>query len=329
MTHTDLIGLDWGATQLRAYRFVDGGEVAETRQLPAGVLRIATDDSVTQRTAPGAGFERAFEDACGDWWRAWPKTVILACGMVGSAQGWREAAYLDAPVSVDGLGRSLTEIQTHRGAVLHIIPGVIARGPLPEVMRGEETQVAGAIEGGADAAGPRAGAWIGLPGTHSKWVRVQDGRIVQFRTFMTGEVFAALCEHTILGRTMRRLSSPDFEAFDRGVELARSPHARAGLLSTIFSTRTLGLVGALPAESQADYLSGLLVGSEIAALEALGALGEHLAPIMLVGSDELCQRYRRALAAFGHAAAIAAHATERGLWRVAVSAGLVARSRAC
>lgn len=325
-THdTRLIGLDWGTTSLRAYRFVGDGQVVESRQLPAGILRVGTEDGAT------ASFERSFEEACGDWRCAWPTSAIIACGMIGSAQGWREAAYVDVPTSLDALGRALTEVRTRSGAVIHIIPGLIERGPLPGVLRGEETQVAGVIEHGERAAEaparPGADMWIGLPGTHTKWVRIRDRRIVQFHTFMTGEVFAALCAHTILGRTMRRPATPDHHAFDRGVEVARSSGARAGVLSTIFSTRTLGLVGALSAESQADYLSGLLVGHEIAALERLG---ERLEPLVLVGSDDLCQRYRRALAAFGHApAAIAADATERGLWRVALSAGLVSRGAAC
>jgi 2-dehydro-3-deoxygalactonokinase len=317
---TQLIGLDWGTTQLRAYRFA-GGEVAESRELPAGILSVACDGA--------AGFERAYDDACGDWWRAAPSSPVIACGMIGSAQGWREAAYVDVPTGVDALGRALTEVQTQRGAILRIIPGVIARGPLPEVMRGEETQVAGALA----SPGPSgADAWIGLPGTHSKWVRVRDDRIIQFHTFMTGEIFAALRGHTILGRTMRP-AAPDLAAFDRGVDVARSPLARAGVLSTIFSTRTLGLTGALPAEAQADYLSGLLIGHEVAALDALitersaadtGRDAAHRAPIALVGSAELCERYRRALHAFGHPPpTIAAGATARGLWRVARSAGLV------
>jgi 2-dehydro-3-deoxygalactonokinase len=315
---THLIALDWGTTQLRAYRFDGDGKVAESRQLASGIMRIATDEA-----AP-AGFERAFEQACGDWISARPATAIIACGMIGSAQGWREAPYLEVPASLDELGRALTRVETARRAVLHIIPGLIERGPLPEVMRGEETQLAGAL--GDDEAGPAArpaGAdtWIGLPGTHSKWVRVRDRRVVQFKTFMTGEVFAALCAHTILGRTMRQPAMPDDAAFDRGVEVARSPHGRAGVLSTMFSTRTLGLVGALAAEAQADYLSGVLIGHELAALDSLGDRPAH---IVLVGTDALCRRYRRALAAFGHAAvAIAEHATERGLWRVAAAAGLV------
>lgn len=322
MADSHLIALDWGTTSLRAYRFDGDGQVVEARQLPAGILRVATEGGAT------AGFERAFEQACGDWRAVRPASAIIACGMIGSAQGWREAPYLEIPASLDELGRALTEVETQSGAVLHIIPGLLARGPLPEVMRGEETQVAGVIEEGVEApTGAGADLWIGLPGTHSKWVRVRDRRIVQFHTFMTGEVFAALCAHTLLGRTMRSPATPDHHAFDRGVAVARSPEARAGVLSTIFSTRTLGLMGALPAEAQADYLSGLLVGHEIA---ALAHLAEHGEPIVLVGNEDLCQRYRRALAAFGYApVTIASGATERGLWRVASSAGLVGRSDAC
>jgi 2-dehydro-3-deoxygalactonokinase len=307
---TQLIGLDWGTTSLRAYRFDGSGQVVESRHRPSGIMQITEGGA-----ARSDGFERALEQACGDWIAAEPGCPLLACGMVGSAQGWREAPYVEVPASLDGLGGALTAVATRR-RTLHIVPGLIARGRLPDVMRGEETQVAGVIEPAA------ADAWIGLPGTHAKWVRVQDRRVVGFHTFMTGEVFAALCAHTILGRTMRPAAAPDLGAFDRGVAVARSSEGRLGVLSTMFSARTLGLVGELTGEAQADYLSGLLIGHEVAALDQLGERGK---PILLVGEPALCERYRRALAASGHApAAIAAGATERGLWCIAVAAGLVA-----
>ena len=322
---THLIGLDWGTTQLRAYRFIADGEVAESRQLPAGIQRIGRDGP--------DGFERALDDACGDWRAASPTSPLLACGMIGSAQGWREAPYIDVPTSLDALGHVLTDVHSASGARLHIVPGLIVRAALPEVLRGEETQIAGVLDRDVAPAEPGRDRWIGLPGTHTKWVRVRDRDIVQFHTFMTGEVFAALCDHTILGRTMRRPPSVvdrpafDLQAFDRGVDIARSTYARAGVLSTIFSARTLGLVGALAPEAQSDYLSGLLIGHELAGFGALAGLGAS--PILLVGSDELCRRYQRALAASGWFSQVAANATERGLWRIARSAGLICSSPGC
>jgi len=295
---TRLIALDWGTSSLRAYRLVEDGAVAEVRHSPLGILRVPAD----------GGFERAFEEACGDWLRTHAAPVV-ACGMVGSAQGWREAPYLDVPAGADDLARALTQVETAGGGRLHIVPGLVVRGPLPDVMRGEETQVAGLADGDA---------LVCLPGTHSKWVRAAGGRILHFVTFMTGEVYAALAAHTILGRTMRAPARPDDEAFDRGVAAARSPAGRSGALATIFSTRTLGLTGQLSADAQADYLSGVLVGHEVAAM-APGAAG----PVVLAGAEDLCRRYRRALAAFGLGATVAPDASARGLWRVAVSAGLV------
>jgi 2-dehydro-3-deoxygalactonokinase len=315
----DLIGLDWGTTSLRAYLFETDGSIAASRQLAAGIMHVALDGDVA------AGFARVLDQACGDWRSARPHRAIIACGMIGSAQGWREAAYLEVPATLDALGRALTTVELAGGGVLHIIPGLIERGPLPNVMRGEETQIAGVLD--LDSVTRRStDMLIGLPGTHSKWARVRDRAIVGFHTFMTGEVFAALCAHTLLGRTMRPAAVPDLAAFDRGVEVARSPAGRAGVLSTMFSARTLGLVGTLAAEAQADYLSGVLIGHELA---ALAQLGEPLDAIVLAGGDALCQRYQRALAAFGHLAAIATGATERGLWRVAHAAGLVAEARTC
>src|SRR4051812_32089105 len=242
---TQLIGLDWGTTSLRAYRFDASGQVVDARHRPLGILQVAAD------AGAGDGFARALDQACGDWISADPACALLACGMIGSAQGWRQAPYVEAPAGVDALGSALIAVETPRG-VLHIVPGMIARGALPEVMRGEETQVVGVVD---PASGGPADAWIGLPGTHAKWVRVRDRRIVEFHTFMTGEVFAALCAHTILGRTMQPAAAPDLAAFDRGAALAGSPDGRLGVLSTMFSARTLGLVGELPGEAQADYLS--------------------------------------------------------------------------
>jgi 2-dehydro-3-deoxygalactonokinase len=157
-------------------------------------------------------------------------------------------------------------------------------------------------------------------------VLVRDARIERFYTFMTGEVFAALSEHTILGRTMTTPDRPDTAAFLRGVSVARS-HGHAGMLATIFSTRTLGLTAQLAREEQPDYLSGLLIGHELNGLEAVLTRQQSTLAgraLRLIGNEALCERYRLALTQYGcQQAELVKHATERGLWRMAVQAGLV------
>jgi 2-dehydro-3-deoxygalactonokinase len=183
---------------------------------------------------------------------------------------------------------------------------------------------------GLPASEARKSLLIGLPGSHSKWVRAVEGRIVHFDTFMTGEVYAALSSHTILGRTMQHGETFDAAAFDRGVAVALSPNGAAGPLSTIFSCRTLGLTGVLPGVAQPDYLSGLLIGHEIAALAQLLRKRETQLPgVILIGSGALLARYQRALDANGFTqVTLAEQATERGLWQVAVQAGLIASTSA-
>lgn len=316
-SETRLIAFDWGTTFLRVFRLGAGGAVLDKRQLQLGVMRIQGDSY--RRTIE---FERAFEQACADWLAASPGAAVIACGMVGSAQGWRDAGYLEVPQTLDELGASLKIVKTSAGIVLHIVPGLLQRGELPDVIRGEETQLVGALESLPASAGP---SLVGLPGTHGKWVELNGRRILGFHTFMTGEVYQALCEHTILGRTLRRLQVLNTGAFDRGVEVARSALGRAGLLSNIFSARSLGLVESLSGEEQAEYLSGLLVGHELYGLQQIrpGIL-EQVERLLLVGAPELCQRYRRALAAFGRTDVTeSTQAAERGLWRIAVTAGLV------
>jgi 2-dehydro-3-deoxygalactonokinase len=364
-----LIAFDWGTSSLRAYLFGARGKVLETRNLPWGIMKLPC-------SASEGGFDAAFEAACGDWLDARPGLPLIACGMVGSAQGWVEARYIDTPADANRLAVSLADVRTARGAVLHIVPGVLERGTLPNVMRGEETQILGAMldEPQAQASAPaeahaqghsqapiqalaqghslaptqalapgathlpvvaptpaatRASAHttlVGLPGSHAKWAIVEGSRIERFHTFMTGETFAALRDHTILGRTMRTPAAPDNEAFLRGVAVAHGA-SEAGMLATIFSTRALGLTGQLAAEQQPDYLSGLLIGHELSGLEKLlEQSGAHWdsQPVLLIGDAALVERYRLALAHFGclHARTVA-NATERGLWQIATQAGLV------
>ncbi|SIT44383.1 2-keto-3-deoxy-galactonokinase [Paraburkholderia ribeironis] len=320
--HAALIALDWGTTSLRAYLYDADGHVLATRASTAGIMNLP-------RSAEQGGFDAAFDDACGAWLEQASGVPVIAAGMVGSAQGWLEAPYVDAPANADALVAGIVRVQAASGATLHIVPGVLQRGELPNVMRGEETQIVGALSEDASAAKTAASgqrALIGLPGTHAKWAVVQAGRIERFHTFMTGEVFAALRKHTILGRTMVTPDRPDTEAFLHGVNIAREK-GQAGMLATIFSARTLGLTGQLAGDRQPDYLSGLLIGHELSGLEAvLTQQQESLATqsLRLIGNEALCERYRLALARFGCTRVeLVKHATERGLWRVACQAGLV------
>ncbi|RRV07224.1 2-dehydro-3-deoxygalactonokinase [Pseudomonas sp. v388] len=320
-----LIALDWGTTSLRAYRLGDKGQVLQQRALSAGIMQLPTTPRQIAGSLCSDGFELALDEACGDWLDAEPDLPVIACGMVGSAQGWREATYRETPASVNELSAALQTVHSLRGVTLHIIPGVLQRSALPNVMRGEETQVLGVL---AQLPAEQADRplLIGLPGSHSKWVEVADGRIQHFDTFMTGEVYAALCAHTILGRTMQRVDALDSQAFDRGLAVALSEDGAAGPLSTIFSTRTLGLTGQLEGSAQPDYLSGLLIGHELAALAELQHQRRKPLPaVILIGSEPLCARYSRGLAAAGFPyVTLAEQATERGLWQVAVQAGLLA-----
>ncbi|MFJ4545300.1 2-dehydro-3-deoxygalactonokinase [Pseudomonas sp. NPDC088885] len=320
-----LIALDWGTTSLRAYKLAADGVVLEQRALSSGIMQLPKTPRIINGRECADGFELAFDEACGDWLDAQPDLPVIACGMVGSAQGWREAAYCETPANVANLGNSLQTVISIRGTVVHIVPGVIQRSRLPNVMRGEETQVLGVLQNLPVEAG--ADLLIGLPGSHSKWVDVVDGCITRFDTFMTGEVFAVLSEHSILGRTQQVSATFDALAFDRGVQIAQSADGELGVLSTLFSARTLGLTGELSPTAQADYLSGLMIGHELAALASAQRRrrnNPNLPSIILIGNAQLCARYRRALDACGFAkVTLAEQATERGLWQLALAAGLI------
>jgi 2-dehydro-3-deoxygalactonokinase len=298
-----LIGLDWGTTSARAYRLDDHGAVLGARSAPLGIQQVRD------------GYPQALAALLGDWSR--DPAPRLACGMIGSRQGWIEAPYVHCPAPVAALARGI--VLTQDGAI-GIVPGLLCRDAdrTPDVMRGEETQVAGVV---ADDAPPTLAI---LPGTHSKWAVVRDGTIIAFATQMTGEVFAVLREHSILGR-MIDPATTEFTAatFARGVR--RGLERGGELLHLLFGVRTLGLLDGLGADEAADYLSGVLIGSEIAAGRAWAAF--HRAPFdspMLIGGQALCDRYSTALREAGVQARIAPEdAAARGLWRIAMSAGIV------
>ena len=184
---------DWGTTNLRVWAMAADGGAIERRVSDRGLLAVER-----------GRFVETLEGACGDW-LAGRRLPVVMSGMVGSKLGWKEVAYLATPLGLDELARHLSPVEAPFAAA--IVPGVRFDDPAaPDVMRGEETQILGALA----LAGRDEGLFL-LPGTHSKWAEVSGGRIVSFRTFMTGEVFGALKEHTILGRLMRD-GAPDADA---------------------------------------------------------------------------------------------------------------------
>lgn len=311
-----LLALDWGTSSLRAFLMQDA-KVVETRQSGHGIQHLPV--------AGVAGFEQAFAAIAGDWVRQWPSLKVVASGMVGSAQGWREAPYVRCPANLFTLAEHLTLVSSGLGPDIAIAPGVLLDEPdlLPDVMRGEEIQIAGALSENQHWA---TQACIVLPGTHSKWVQVEGGKLKHFSTYMTGEVFAVLRQHSILGRlipdTRESGREPDRAAFELG--LAQAQRSRPGdLTRQIFATRTLGLTGRLPYAALADYLSGLLIGSEL--MSGLVQTNEATtAPLVMIGEPALCQRYAQAFSYLGRSvAAVLDNTAPAGLWKFAIAAGLL------
>ncbi|MDP1631695.1 MAG: 2-dehydro-3-deoxygalactonokinase [Caulobacter sp.] len=296
---TGLVGVDWGTSNLRAFRFGGDGEVLERRESGDGILRVENSD-----------FEATLKSLVGDWLDAGPTTPILMCGMIGSRQGWREAPYVACPADLDGLTRQVVAVPAD-WADIRISPGLshLTDGGVADVMRGEEAQVFGAVDAADDAL-------LVAPGTHSKWAAVRQGRVIGFKTYLTGELYDVLVRASILGRLMDG-EAPDDAAFTLGVERAV---ATPGLLGLLFSTRSEGLFEHLPATALAAYLSGLLIGSEVAeGLRSQAAAGPSPAPVILVASSRLRRLYSTAFGLAGHPVSRVidgGDAAARGLWRL-------------
>jgi 2-dehydro-3-deoxygalactonokinase len=288
-----LIAIDWGTTSLRGARLGPDGAALEERASTRGILSV-----------PAGGHAEVFDELCGDWMAASGARALIA-GMAGSRQGWIEAPYCPCPAAPVDLAARVTWVDPGRIA---IVPGLSCEHDgAPDVMRGEETQVLGALRLlGLDA------ATCVLPGTHSKWVRIDGGRIIDFATAMTGEVYGLLRRHSILART---LPADDDElhadSFDAGVAHARRS---GGLLQAAFAVRTLALFERLPLAQQPSYLSGIVIGEELRARAPAPGTGR----VVLIGAAALTQRYRRALVAFGvDADVLDERATWRGLREIA------------
>ena len=296
-----LLGLDWGTTSLRGYLIGSGGVVIAERAADAGILQIKD-----------RAFAAALNDLAGDWLEADSSLPIVTSGMIGARQGWVEAPYVEIPAGAGNLPLHTIE---DFGRPIHFVPGLSRHDEngVPDVMRGEETQIIGAYE-----TQMQDGLYL-LPGSHSKWARATGGAITWFTTFMTGELFTALKDHTILGRMMAG-SAHIPAAFARGVAYGKDPNS---IMQRLFSTRALALFDDLNEIEAASYLSGLLIGSEIA--EARLFVPDTSAPITIIGNPDLGERYKTALSICGlEGYQTPVGAAARGQWRIATAAGILA-----
>lgn len=289
----NLVAVDWGTSSLRAARIAPDGAVLEERASRRGIL-----------TVPAGGFPEVLHETCGDWLGD-ASALCLVSGMAGSRQGWQEAPYCPCPAGFAELGKALRWIEPDRIA---LVPGLSCETQeVPDVMRGEEVQVFGAL----DLLRLDEAVFV-LPGTHSKWVRVAGRRVQSFATFMSGEFYALLRQHSILARTLPAEDGPlDEAAFLRGVRHAQDA---GSLLHAAFSARTLSLFDRMPAAAQPSYLSGLVIGEELRLRD------RDARSLVLVGSPQLTRRYALALTALGRGShSLGAEATWRGLWALARS----------
>ena len=267
-----LIGVDWGTSSLRAFLIGTQGEVLDAVSSAEGIMQIA-----------GESFEAILERLIAPWVIG-AKPAILASGMITSRNGWVETPYSELPMGVHGLAQTLVSHDMTSGARIHFVTGAsIEHGGRPDVMRGEETQIVG-----ASALGFNDGIFV-MPGTHSKWVQVAGGQIVDFSTYLTGEIFAALKGHTILGKLMEGNDFSD-DAFKMGV--AAGLDERANILHKLFHVRALPLMGKIARHATEDYMSGLLIGTEIA--DATRS-AQDVSSVTLVGRSDLSDRYEIAL----------------------------------
>lgn len=275
----DFICGDWGTSRLRLF-LCGGGAVLERREGP-GIAEA------------GGRAAEVFASLTADWPADLP--AILS-GMVGSTIGWREAAYCACPAAPSAIAQAALRFED-KGRRIAIVPGLSCRNPTgtPDVMRGEETQILGALRLHPDLA--RDHRLLCLPGTHAKWVQLEDGTVTDFQTALSGELYDLLSRHSVLARDSGPVdvASP---AFAQGLDIARDQH-EAGLPHLLFSTRARQVTGEMAKQDAASYLSGLVIGADV--WSAVGASLSLFSAgrVTLIGSPALTALYGKALAHYG------------------------------
>jgi 2-dehydro-3-deoxygalactonokinase len=266
---TSYIAIDWGSTNLRAWHY-QAGECKDERRSEAGVTRLGN------RT-PAEVFASVT-----DGWPVNDVPVVMA-GMVGSNAGWLSVPYLSCPVALGELSSRLTRVEDKAW----IVPGLsVERADNYNVMRGEETQLLGAVE-------LQPAPLYVMPGTHAKWVQVEQDRVLDFRTVITGELHHLLLKQSLIGAGLPE-QQENATAFREGLQVGSNDSA---ILSRLFEVRASHVLGARDRRHISDFLSGLLIGHEVALMTQHHAAASQ--PIIIIAGSALAQRYQQALQFIG------------------------------
>ena len=272
-----LIAIDWGTTNRRGYLLNHEGIILDSYFDGDGLTNIRDE-----------AYQASLKILAAPWVAQWGSLPILMSGMIGASTGWVDAGYCPVPVGIQELSENLVRVPGNE--TIWIVPGVstLDKAGIPDVIRGEEVQ-------SLSVSGKHNDAVVITPGTHSKWVRVEGQRITWFTTFLTGDLFDAILNHTVISVLQRPGDMGGEEAFCRGVEIGFAEHAN--LMHVLFGARTNVLFNKLLPEEVSHYLSGLLIGAEIAT--GVSIIGNGDTALILLGSDNLTQRYQLAFATCG------------------------------
>ncbi len=267
------IVVDWGSSSFRAFLLGQNFEVLETARSDDGVISLQ-----------GRCFYSVLMDHCDRWIKHYGKMPIVLGGTIGSRNGWRQTPYLPCPASTYDIKQHMLSVDNESDLDIRILPGVQAQNAYGnrDVMRGEEVQIFGALDiiGAENAA-------VCLPGTHSKWCSAAQGKITSITTYLTGELFAVLRDHSSVGLVMLGAEF-DEQSFCCGLDAAALAEP---VLQQLFAVRAASLVDQPLAADNASYVSGLLIGHEVNSIAQIGAVDS---PLIVVGSDTLNARYQLA-----------------------------------
>ena len=294
----ELVAVDWGSSRFRAYLLDDNGNLLDRLENEQGIFCHRQ-----------GGYEETLYHACDKWLKRNHKIPILMAGMIGSRDGWFEARYLPCPVSIRHLSNNIIQVSDIHSHPVYIVPGISAcsSSRLPDVIRGEETSIFGVIDQSVDN-----NLLACVPGTHSKWIRVENNQITCFSTFMTGEVFAAVHHCGSISSLLDECVS-DKNTFLEGISVSQGD---GGLLHHLFSIRSRAVSARNGLNLNTSYLSGLLIGAEIkSALD----LYPGVTDIVIIGTDALIHDYGLAFSALGISVSpsTSEKAFVKGLWKLA------------